>query len=346
MVPARLLMGQVTNVSVDQCSGRVDTEWVAVNFRYLFPMSDDSFVLLAESLGIDPEPPSVDALIREIDRELAELQIPDLNPHQHERQIALIVARQSLDARPQKPSTELVQLSMMTAIEKLVAAVVESKQSTEPAPAPRPDPVDVMRTNVKATEVRATTDFRRGRTLPFAGLGSLIAAVWAARSVFGVGAPEIPAQVFYTTGGAFVILGIYTYVLLWFIQHRADGVLRRFYDPDVQEEALEGVTRVSYGPFVHNDLERHRQDGNEERSSSPFTRTNYRHSLADRSGYRRLRPSVFNLSPLRLSTVDLESALVDAAGLALDRLIDIGIVEGLVLDGRHVYRRAGTVSGR
>ena len=310
------------------------------NFRYGSSMSDDSFVSVGEGLGFTDEFASLDELIRVIDRELAGLQIPEPSPQQHERQVALLAARHLLTGQNQKPSSELVQLSMMSAIEKLVDLAVAASRPPASNPTTRPDPAVVMRTNVKAAAMQATSDFRRGRTLPFAGVGAIVGAILTARGLFGVGEVQIDPALFYSIAAAALGVSVLGYTFLRFVQNRAERVLRRLYDVEVQEEALELTLREDVRHFLANGIDRRlgrsRYVTQREDEFSPFQRGDYREALAILSGLR--RSHALPLGLFSLSTVDFDSALDDAAGLALERLIDLNILEGVIVRGRLMYR--------
>lgn len=304
--------------------------------------------ILAERLGVDLGPSDERTkakLLSLIDRELRDLQVPEPSAEQHERQIVLVEARGELlengDAAS-LPSTDLVSLS---AVNKMLENFQRSVAQAPISSNFRVGPAEVMRTTVKSTATQASADFTKKRIIPLSVAGGLVATIYGYRRFFGVGELRLSANEFpLFFGGSIMVLGL-IYGVLWLAQVTSNRVLRALYNPDAQEEALNQLisdTSDFFGDHSNREIgiETLTDDGRAEwavaRDDDSFiiSRALYRDALSDLSFGRGRGGRLLTL----LSTMDLVAATDDATGLALDRLIDLGIIESIVYRRRHGFR--------
>ncbi|MGP0224074.1 hypothetical protein [Paenarthrobacter sp. NCHU4564] len=295
----------------------------------------------AARLGIDlGTEQTKDRLLSAIDSELKDLQVPQPTTAQHERQVALMKARAELkeSASAQAyPSTDLVPLSLVS---QLVEAIQTSAAKEPRATESRQDPTLTMRTNVKAAATQASADFTKARSWPFAGAGALILSAYGLRTYFNVGDLQLPSEFFYPFLIAATLAIVIGFGLSTVAQRQATLLLRRLYDPDVQEEALNRLSEESYDFFgSHSE----REFSSENRHGrSPRAVDDGHGVIINRPMYRdALQDTAHGGSSILLrvlSTVDLEAAVDDAAGLALDRLSDLKIVEPVIYQRRQAFR--------
>lgn len=300
---------------------------------------------LVARLGIDLGPgveQSRERLLTAINVELRDLQVPHPTAAQHERQVALIEARGELlgtGQAPALPSTDLVPVSLVS---QMLVAMQTSTAKESFGAAPRPDPSLTMRTNVKAAATQASADFTKTRSLPFAGVGALILSAYGLRTYFNVGDVQIPSELFYPFLGVAVLAIVFGFCLSTAAQRKANFILRALYDPDVQEEALNRLGEESadyFGSHRQRAFETDSQHGRPQRAFDDgagiiINRPLYRYALRDAAYGNISGRSLINL----LSTVDLAAATDDAAGLALDRLSDLKIIEPVVHQRRQAFR--------
>ncbi|MEO5318149.1 hypothetical protein PV761_06130 [Arthrobacter sp. CC3] len=296
---------------------------------------------IAARLGIDlGTEQAKDRLLTAIDSELKDLQVPQPTEVQHERQVALMKARAELRGAGNShtdPSTDLVPLSLVS---QLVATIQTGAAKEPMGTAPRPDPTLTMRTNVKAAATQASADFSKARSWPFATAGALLVSVYGLRTYFNVGDLQLPSELFYPFLGVAAFAIVVGFGLSTAAQRRATLFLRRLYDPDVQEEALNRLSEES-GDFFGSHGEREFV-GRDRHGRSPRAVDDGGGVIINRPMYRDAlqgtahggRSDLISL----LSTVDLEAAADDAAGLALDRLSDLKIVEPVVYQRRQAFR--------
>ena len=296
---------------------------------------------IAARLGIDlGTERTKDRLLTAIDSELKDLQVPQTTAAQHERQVALMAARAELrgpGSSHTDPSTDLVPLSLVS---QVVAAMQTGAVKDQMGTAPRPDPTLTMRTNVKAAATQASADFSKARSWPFATAGALLVSVYGLRTYFNVGDLQLPSELFYPFLGIAAFAIVIGFGLSTAAQRRATLFVRRLYDPDVQEEALNRLSDESgdfFGSHGEREFVRRDHHGRSPRAVDDgggiiVNRPMYRDALqATAHGGRSAFISL-------LSTVDLEAAADDAAGLALDRLSDLKIVEPVVYQRRQAFR--------
>jgi hypothetical protein len=288
-------------------------------------------------LGIGP---TKERLLTAIDTELKDLQVPQTTEAQNDRQVALVAARAELTGTGSSrvdPSKDLVPLSL---ISKVVAALQTGAAKESMGTAPRPDPTLTMRTNVKAAATQASADFSKARSWPFATAGALLVSVYGLRTYFNVGDLQLPSELFYPFLGVAALAIVVGFSLSTVAQRRATRDLRRLYDPDVQEEALNRLSEESVDFFgSHGERE---FVGRERSGRSPRAVDDGGGIIINRPMYRDAlqgtahggRSALISL----LSTVDLEAAADDAAGLALDRLSDLKILEPVVYQRRQAFR--------
>lgn len=304
-------------------------------------MSISEIPEIAAHLGIDlGTQQTKERLITAIHVELRDLQVPQPTPAQHERQVALIEARDELVGTVRghtQPSMDLVPVSLVS---QMLAAM-----QTDPGKESlgrRPDPSSTMRTNAKTAATQASVDFTKARSLPFAGAGALVLSVYGLRSYFDVDDPQIPSELFYPFLAVAVVVIIFGFGLSTVVQRRATFILRKLYDPDIQEEALNRLGEESadfFGSHGQREFETASKHGRpqwalDEGAGIIINRPLYRYALRDVAyGY-----SGDSVSIRLLATVDLAAAADDAAGLALDRLCDLNIVEPVVYKRRQAFR--------
>jgi len=165
---------------------------------------------------------------------------------------------------------------------------------------------------------RASSDFRKGRALPFGGLFVVVGALWASKEAFDVDLPNLDPYLWVTlatfalVGSAFLLLA--SSLIQWADEQR----LNRLYDPELQSEALQGIGSDESDDF---------------RDDEPdfFTQRDYQRMLERVARVR-------HASVLTLSTVDLRGASVDATDLALQRFVEMGALETDMKRGLLLYR--------
>lgn len=287
-------------------------------------------------LGAGVEP-TKEKLLKAINGELGNLQVPETIPEQHERQVELVNARAALTERDKtsaEPSTDLVPIS-------LVREVMEVFQKSS-VTSQRADPSQTMRTNVKAASTEASADFTKVRSLPFAGAGALLASLYGLRTYFGVGDLSLPPGLFYPLFSTAAIGILVFYLMALHVQKRDNFRLRSLYNPDVQENALDYLGGESSDFFrshsqrsiEFDEFRRAFDDG----QGIILSRAMYQQALCEASYIRNWQPWRRSLLSGSLSTVDLEAAIDDATGLALDRLCDLKIIEPIVVHRRYAFR--------
>jgi hypothetical protein len=287
---------------------------------------------LADELGLDlaGDSPTRDSLKRAIERELQPLQI-SVAPDEKERYRVLMDAHARVAADP-LASTELVTITS-GALERLLQAV---RPESSPGAVPGSIPVREMRRSSVAASTRATSDFRKERTLPLVGIGAVVVVLWGTRAAF-----DINIRVDPSTWGVVCLAIVLACAGLLLLARRNqqldESSLRRLYDPDWQEEALLDVAGVPRRYLENQVL----ADG-EDSEPMLFSRTQYKQALGVLTGNKmgRRGPRGYESSDDRvvfgrlLSTVDLESAVDDAADLALQRFFELEQVHAQIVRGR------------
>lgn len=277
---------------------------------------------LAEDEEVTPE-----IVKKAITRELGGLQSAENSKLETQRQVVLTSALSELEAgaaAPSPTSTDLVPIPAATFTQMLELF----QKNAAPAPAVatlRPDPVAAMRTNVKATATQASKDFTKSRSWPFGSVGVLIVGAYGLRDKFNVDELVFPEQLFLPFMAAAVAVTAAGYAVSVLSQRKANSVLRRLYNSDVQSRALDYLDNEGRHPLT--DL-----DG---RTTNTFSLAEYRQSLMDAAGGRFGYGGPLTIN---LSTIDIEAALDDATGLALDRLCELNIIEAVVSGRRQVFR--------
>lgn len=240
---------------------------------------------------------------RAIEARMKELQ-PDTLDETSEEYRLLSEAHEFLDehedAEATPHSTAIMPMPAQT-LEK----IVEALSGANKPPAPGIDPPEIrMLDHTTRAVTKASTDFRNGRSLPLAGFGALVVAVVGTREVFGVRTTALDRQMWYLGAGGALIVALVVFLLARINQGRDESSLRRLYDPDIQAEALEpAINRARDDRFI--------------------VRADYRQLLwhiACWTDTRRPRARPF-------STVDIEGAIFDAAQLALERFVAMGVLK-------------------
>lgn len=307
--------------------------------------------VLAARLGIilgPDEQQTKEKLLSAIRRELKDLQVPEPNEEQKARQVVLMKAHEELMENGNTtalPSTDLVPISLVS---QIIQSIQTSAAQQPTIASARVDPTSVMRTTVKPTATQASSDFTKKRIIPFSVAGGLIVTAYGFRTYFGekIGEIRLPSDLFYpfiwTTAVAIVI----GYGIFWVGQTSSNRVLRALYSPDVQEAALESHlsdTADYFGQHGNREfgIDRLEDEGKLEwavahdDNSFIISRAMYRVTLRDLAYG---RGSLVNRAMTLLSTIDLDAATDDATGLALDRLVDLEIIESVVYRRRQGFR--------
>lgn len=320
-------------------------------------MPPTELTALAARLGLEldeDEELTQEIVKKAITRELGGLQSAKDSKFKHQRQVALTSALDELEAAAatsSPASTELVHIPA-AAFSQMIE-LLQKNAAPPPAPPivpPRPDPESIMRTHVKATATQASTDFTKKRSVPFATASALIASVFGLREIFNVGEVQVSPALFYPLFGIAAVAIVIGYGLAWKAQGRANHILRALYDPDIQEEALNSIGSDSadyFGDHSPRVFESERDWGNtewaiaEDAGSFIINRGMYRDSLANvayiKSDWIGHRSRTLPFQGL-LTTIDLEAAGDDATGLALDRLIELKIIEPVIFRRRQGFR--------
>ncbi|WDF31974.1 hypothetical protein PTW37_08715 [Arthrobacter agilis] len=305
---------------------------------------------IAAQLGVTLAPGvelTKDSLLSAINIELRDLQVPQPSPMEHLRQVALIEARGKItgDDQTDTPlSTDLVPVSLVS---QMMEAIQNSQPKESTSASSRPDPILSMRTNVKAVATRASADFTKSRSLPFAGFGALVVSIYGLRNNFDVDVLQLPTELFYPlfiTSVTLIVLGYFTATLC---QKLASLILRSLYNPDVQESALNSLGDDSSDYFGSHSQRVFDMKGRPEGSHRAtddgagiiISRGLYRYALGKEAfGEAGPRARSLRLFISLLSTIDLSAATDDATGLALDRLCDLKIIEPIVYERRQAFR--------
>ena len=296
---------------------------------------------IAARLEIDlGSEPTKERLLTAINTELRDLQLPQTTEAQQERQVSLVAARGELTGKGSNhvdPSKDLVPLSL---ISQVVAAIQAGAVNEPMGTAQRPDPTLTMRTNVKAAATQASADFSKARSWPFSAAGALLVSAYGLRTYFNVGDLQLPSELFYLFLGLAALAIVLGFSLSTWSQRLATLALRRLYDPDVQEEALNRLSEESqdfFGSHSEREFVGRERHGISLRAVDDgggiiINRPMYRDALQGTAHGGR------SALVYLLSTVDLEAAADDAAGLALDRLSDLKILEPVVYQRRQAFR--------
>ena len=336
---------------------------------------------LALGIGLDAD---ADQIVAAIDEKLKRLQSKEGQGGELYRE--LIEAREEtkrLSQSSERLSTELERLAQTSDLERIPAMIVEklSQALTETArtaapPAGEPPAQIRIDDHRKAAATKASSDFRHDRSVPLAGLGVIVAAVWGTRLSFGAKLSGVGTTLWSLGAGAIVLGAAICWALAARSQFRDETALRRLYDPEVQERTFDALierspqfTRAAFRwrlwkEAVYGTLsakERRRLPARQEWASRYYDDMRDLHDIETSdnlaSGLReplgpplpwRRRTQVGNwFSPGKasvLSTVDLDSALVDATDLALARLQQLKVIEGVIWHGKEMYRLAKEVS--
>jgi hypothetical protein len=286
--------------------------------RYLWSMPGvDKVRELAERLHLDAgADPTVDTVSAAVRRKLLGLQKADLTTAEEADRLELTMALAELEPSPSKDVVPIPQ-DVMGRLLDIVETSVAQK------PEPKADPTIEMRRVAKTSATKASSDFTKVRTLPLAGLGGVVAVLWGLTSAFDVDIPKLDATSF-SIGALFILLvcaiGL---TVAAYAQRRALQILRRLYDPRIQEDALGEMPdlfeRSLYGEAL---------------SSFAFPQSRRAFGQYGYSGPHRRIPLLVR----NLSTVDFLSAITDATELALSRLEDLRVIETVVVNRRQGYR--------
>ncbi len=268
---------------------------------------------------------------RAVERRLRELQAESAEETSEEYH-GLVEAREFL-ARPGQDvpptSTDLVRLTP-----KSLERLVELAADTGGRAAPKAEPAEVrMTAHRTATATKASADFRYGRTLPIGAGATLVVWLISTRESFGVDTPQVSQGFWAAFAVAVVAIGLMLYLLATRQQRHAESILRGLYSPDIQGQALHAAFEREDETQEDVDARQHlRYNSNQPNDllESAITRSSFRHYLVAEAVDRQ-RPygghGLIALVPsLSLSTVDLSGAAQDAAGLALERLTEMGVL--------------------
>jgi hypothetical protein len=226
---------------------------------------------------------------------MRDLQSAEPQPDRHERQVALVGALGDLDGLA-TPSKEVVVIPA----ELMTALVQQLGRSTNPVNAnKKEDPTVKLRESHASSRLQATKDFRQSRTLPFTGLGVVIAGVWAAREPLGITDLAIDPVVYFGGAVAVITFSAMSWVLIRINQRVDEHKLDELYEPEVQEAALMRLMEIR---------------------EYEFSARQFQQVLAMEVGVDRRRAGRIG------STVDLTQGLRDAAVLGLDRLVEACII--------------------
>ncbi|QWS32606.1 hypothetical protein [Curtobacterium aetherium] len=274
-------------------------------------MSSSHIAAKAEELGFTPEDgTNAEALQRAIRRELVGLQEYDLDLDRKDRQQQLTDALSELSTEI-SPSRQLVPIpaDVLTDLVKLAGRPGDQVGGTDP----ENTATIRLQESRASSRIEATKDFRNSRTFPFAGLGAVIAGLWALREPFGItDVMFLSSYGYFISAAAIFVLIALGYLVASSSQRRDERTLDYLYDPDTQERALAEV--VNERNFVF-----HSRDFQQALKEQIF--------LSSLSFF-------FPFLPLRRrrllgslgSKVDLARALRDATMLGLDRFVAAGIL--------------------
>jgi hypothetical protein len=271
-------------------------------------MPEDETLAIAEQLGLTLADPTTEGLVRAIRRELVTLQADDLTDEQQKRRHALTdaLATTRRQVATTSAGNEVVTLSAdsLAALVKAAAAQAVSGPSVD----------ERMRTGVQVAISQARRDFRTARTLPLAGFAVVLAFVWSQRETFGVDLTEYGSYFGWGALAVVVLAGAFHW-LVYLFQRADEKRLRLLYEPDTQGAALI-VMVVAYEELPWRD----EPDFSKLRISVKDFRESLVRVTSRRPEEEELRPGHL------LSTVDMEAALSDAAELAVERFVKLGVL--------------------
>jgi len=284
--------------------------------------------------------------VREIDKNLLDLQA-EPGGTATDRYRDLISARAILTgggSSANDPGTDLMAIPRRSW--ELAIASIASASASKSKKTPGNAEAKRMQKHAVVAKTKATSDFRKSRSLPLGGLAGLTGAVWGTRETFGVNLTDTGTIVWSLVSLYVISVAVIAWVISARHTRRDERYLRRLYDTSTQGFALEtaAARRSRYGAeveFDRHDFARARWDhstGGRHGEEVEFDRHDFARALWDHStrGRRRIAPSI-------LSTVDLESALDDASNLALERFMELKLVEAVYLGPIERIRLVGTV---
>lgn len=279
--------------------------------RYGERVNEEELERLAHDLGVQIDKPTIASLERSVRVALRDLQIEPSTPEQLDRRQRLTDALGRLNAESDdlQGSSALVKISRGELSEIVQAAVKGSRDESNPGLE--------LRTGVQVAASQARKDFRNARSLPFAGFGAFVLLVWSQREAFGVDLTETGSAVFGAAAAALILTALVGFYVAWRVQRRDEHILRALYRPDTHAYAIRAV------------------GGNQIFLVEEFRRA-LEAAVRGRGYRRRMR---------LLSTVDLDSALDDAAELALERFVTLGVIEPVESWSGLEYRRTERFSG-
>lgn len=205
------------------------------------------------------------------------------------------------------PSTALVPMPAQT-LEKIVDAL--SERSSQSSAGRKESPEARLISHSSAAVRKASEDFRRARTYPLTGLGTLATAVIATRSTLNVEDSTLESAYWYAGAASVILLAVLILVRSRQSQERDEEILRRLYDPDIHGVALTRLMR-----------EADEMGGIPDELRYTFSRTDFRAALWSEASESRLPPR-----SRPFSTVDIPGAVVDATELALERLLAMKVL--------------------
>jgi hypothetical protein len=259
-------------------------------------------IIADQGLGLTNVEPTVDAVQRAINDKLRSMQA-ETATQTTETYRRLIDARTSLDelssANNERGSTELVPMPAAV-VERLLDIIQKPNIAAEP---PKPPIIERMQTNRSVAITKASQDFRNRRALPLAGLGTIVAALWGTRQAFGANLSHVGTVVWAAVSAGIVVIVFMLLILVRQAQSRGERALRRFYDPDVQADALRSL-----------------RDEMDSEDVDYFTRRHFRDALGSAAYYG--HKQLYNV----LSTIDFSAALEDATELAIARFVEMKVL--------------------
>jgi hypothetical protein len=278
----------------------------------------------------------------------------------------LVEARQAADrferSSSERRSSELDRLPNMI-IEKLAESLQAPPRVAPPLAGELPAQLRIENHRHSAA-TKASADFRNGRSIPLAGLGVLVAAIWGTRTTFGARLSGVGTAL-WSVGASLLVAGACAvWVLAARSQRRDESVLRGLYDPEVQEQVLRRLGRDEFERYalrwglwqaaVYRTLRvRERvQLPRRENWATSYHRTREDwyvletaqndslgviHKPLPETGTSSTGNWYFPGKARFLSTVDLASALLDATDLSLARFQQLDALE-FFRDGREWYK--------
>jgi hypothetical protein len=299
---------------------------------------------------VESSPPSSAELGRirkAIDRRLLVLQTSTSKKSQSEYQELTL-------ARVQLPGTELLALDTKQQMVKVPAGVLERWIAKgEPPTPPESSAAKKIRTAAKSVArmqtqyasaaTKANSDFRRARAIPLGSLSALAAALWGTRAALDIQIPHINWGVWSWGCGVVLAASLGFLLLSAYFQERAESWLRHLYESDVQAEALYDSGTKYWNGYDHSYRgRRHRLPLQSWFTSQEYANALYREAWVKATFSRYPNPwQPFDYTARRLvrmfSTIDLAGAVTDAAERALDRFVQLSVLQTAIDRGEVHY---------